>query len=121
MFLRKLLVIILPLALVALFALLMPLLATLGLFREIICGLMIGLMLALVLPLSGATKRREYFGSLLWAPALLLLVLIVLQYLVQTGSIHTGVITLLAVKDGRQMEAECAMLAFLATEYIRTR
>ena len=44
----------------------------LGFFSNVIQGALVGAALALLLPLSGAGKRKEPFGNLLWLPALLL-------------------------------------------------
>ena len=72
MFTRKLVVVIVPLLLVTLLCQVFPLFDSLGFFSNVIQGALVGAALALLLPLSGAGKRKEPFGNLLWLPALLL-------------------------------------------------
>ena len=66
MFLRKLLVMILPLILCAALCMGMPLIVGLGFFTQVLRGVVLGGALSLILPLCGASRRRETFGKLLW-------------------------------------------------------
>ena len=121
MFLRKLLVIVVPLLMVLALCLLLPLLRETGLFLQIISGAVIGIGLALVLPLSGAAKRREPFAGLLWVPALILILTVMYQYLHLTGAWRAPLLSVLAASDGLVILTECAFAGFLMTEWIRTR
>ena len=80
MFTRKLVVILVPLLLAAALCWIFPLLGGLGFFSNVTRGLLLGGVMALLLPLSGAGKRKEPFGHLLWAPALLLALTVGYQY-----------------------------------------
>ena len=65
MFLRKLLVIVVPLVLCGLCVFFLPLLGGFGLWSDLLQGLILGALLALLLPLSGASRRKEPFATLL--------------------------------------------------------
>ena len=71
MFLRKLMVIFVPLLLAGLLCVAFPLLLELklGFWTNVTMGFLLGLGLALLLPLSGASRRREPFAGLLWVPS----------------------------------------------------
>ena len=75
MFLRKLLVIVVPLVLCGLCVFFLPLLGGFGLWSDLLQGLILGALLALLLPLSGASSRRkEPFATLLVVPMIVLIV-----------------------------------------------
>ena len=117
MFLRKLCVTLLPLMMLALLCLLLPLIQGLGFWDNVIKGACLGILLALVLPLSGATRRREAFAGLLWIPALLTLLVI----LYQSVDAAWPVLSLLKTTDGQVVFMESAFAGFLMTECLRTR
>ena len=80
MFLRKLIVIVLPLGMLLIISLLTPVLASLGAFwGSLLLGLCLGTALGLLLPLSGATRLREPFAWLLWIPAAVILLILLYQ------------------------------------------
>ena len=67
MFLRKLTVLLVPLGLMLLLCLLIPLFGSMdAFFGPLMLGAVLGVMLALLLPLAGATRMREPFAWLLW-------------------------------------------------------
>ena len=119
MFLRKLTVLLVPLVLLGLVCLLLPLMGGIGFWGNVLKGGLLGLGLGLLLPLSGATRRREPFGALLWLPALLTVAVIVCQYLLSTG-VRIPVVSVLATSDGQIVLAEAAFAAFMLAECIRT-
>ena len=96
MFLRKLTVIFVPLLLLLAICLALPVIGGLELFffGPVAKGLLIGIVLALLLPLSGASRAREPFAGMLWIPAFLTLALLIWQYLASTG-IHAAVLDIL--------------------------
>lgn len=122
MFLRKLTVLLLPLAMLFLLCLLIPLFRTLdAFFGSLLLGAVLGVLLALLLPLAGATRMREPFAWLLWIPAAVVLLVLLYQFLVING---TGgdlpVLRLLAVGDARIITAESAFAAYMLTFSVRT-
>lgn len=121
MFLRKLTVMFLPLLLVALVCLVLPLISGLGFWNNVLKGVLLGISLALLLPLAGASKRREPFAGLLWIPALLLSGVVIYQYLSIAHGISLPVLDLFAVRDGQIILAECTFAAYMAAQTIRTR
>jgi len=121
-FLRKLTVLLLPLAMLFLLCLLIPLFRTLdAFFGSLLLGAVLGVLLALLLPLAGATRMREPFAWLLWIPAAVVLLVLLYQFLVING---TGgdlpVLRLLAVGDARIITAESAFAAYMLTFSVRT-
>ena len=120
MFLRKLVVIVLPLLMAALLCILLPLMDGMPFWTEVFKGLTLGVALALVLPLCGATKKREPFAGLLWAPLTVLIVVVLSQYLAVLG-ISVPVLDMLRTGDGNVILVECAFIGFLAVQTIRTR
>ena len=50
-----------------------------GLWSDLLQGLILGALLALLLPLSGASRRKEPFATLLVVPMIVLIVLLALQ------------------------------------------
>jgi len=119
-FLRKLTVLVVPLLLLAAVCLLLPLLTPLGFAGAALKGLLAGTALALLLPLSGASRRREPFAGLLWLPALLTLALLVCQYLLLGGT-DIPVMRALATSDSEVVLAEGAFAAFMAVFCVRTK
>lgn len=120
MFLRKLVVVVLPLLMAALLCLLLPLMDGIPFWTEVFKGLTLGVALALVLPLCGATKKREPFSGLLWAPLVTLIIVVLSQYLAVIG-IDVPVLDMLRTGDGNVILVECAFIGFLAVQMIRTR
>ena len=120
MFLRKLCVVVLPLGMAALLCFLFPLLGGIPFWTEAFQGLALGVMLALVLPLCGATKKREPFSGLLWAPLITLIVVVLGQYLSVIG-IDLPVLSMLRTGDGNVILVESAFIGYLLVEMLRTR
>ena len=89
MFLRKLVVIVFPLALAAVLCVLPGLTAPVGYWANILLGLPLGAGLALLPRVAGAARKRMPFSRLLWVPAVLLLALLVLSL--------TGVLSLFSL------------------------
>ena len=120
MFLRKLVVIVLPLLIAALLCVLLPLMDGIPFWTEVLKGLTLGIALALVLPLCGATKKREPFAGLLWVPLMTLIVVVLSQHLAVIG-IPMPVLDMLRTGDSNVILVECAFAGFLAVQLIRTR
>ncbi len=121
MFTRKLVVIFVPLALAAVLCRVLPLLDGLGFFSNVLRGALLGGALALLLPLSGAGKRKEPFGYLLWVPALLLALAVVYQYGAATLGWRTPVLSLLSTQSGQVILVECAFVGYMTVTCLRTR
>ncbi|MBR2822704.1 MAG: hypothetical protein IKE24_03330 [Clostridia bacterium] len=120
MFLRKLVVIVVPLGLLLLLALLLPLFASLGaFFGSLLLGAALGVALGLLLPLAGATRLREPFAHLLWVPAVLVLLILLYQYLSSLG-VSWPLLRLLATLDSRLITVESAFAAYMLTFSVRT-
>ena len=84
-------------------------------------GVLLGVTLALLLPLSGAGRRREPFAGLLWIPALLLMGVVTYQYLDSMALANLPVLDMLATRDGQVVLVECTFVGYMATQCIRTR
>ena len=121
MFLRKLTVMVAPLLLALLLCLLLPVMNGLGFWSNVLKGILLGVTLALLLPISGAGKRREPFAGLLWIPALLLAAVVVYQYLSSMSMANLPVLDMLATRDGQVVLVECTFVGYMATQCIRTR
>ena len=121
MFLRKLTVMVAPLLLALLLCLLLPVMNGLGFWSNVLKGILLGVTLALLLPISGAGKRREPFAGLLWIPALLLTAVVVYQYLSSMGMANLPVLDMLSTRDGQVVLVECTFVGYMATQCIRTR
>ncbi len=122
MFLRKLTVVLVPLGLLLGLCLALPLLSSLGtFFSSLLLGLLLGVLLALLLPLAGATRLREPFAWLLWAPAAVILLVLLYQFLAinQVGQ-TLPLLRLLATNDARIITLEGAFAAYMLTFSIRT-
>ncbi|MBR4459447.1 MAG: hypothetical protein IKS31_10870 [Clostridia bacterium] len=113
MFLRKLTVIVLPLAGLAAVLHLRAWLVSLGFWGEAAAGLLCGVCLAL-LPRAAGAKRRRYmpFARQLLVPAVLLLALIVTQSMAIRG-VHTPLPASLAAPDTAMLAAESALAGAL--------
>ena len=120
MFLRKLMVIVVPLLLAGLLCVVFPLLLGMPFWTDALVGLLLGVCLALLLPLSGASKRREPFAGLLWVSAVILLVVVIVQYL-ETRGISVPVLGMLRTTQGPVVMVECAFIGYMLTAFIRTR
>ena len=120
MFLRKLTVMVVPLLLVAVMCLVLQLLGGLGFFSWALGGLILGALLALLLPLSGATRRKEPFASLLWVPMLVLILVVTYQYLHANGILQLPVLSMLATTQTIVILVECAFIGFMACTSLRT-
>ena len=120
MFLRKLVVVVLPLLMAALLCFLFPLLEGMPFWTEVFKGVTLGVALALLLPLCGATKKREPFSGLLWVPLVTLIVVVLSQYLAVLG-ISVPLLDMLRTGDSNVILVECAFVGFLAVQMLRTR
>lgn len=122
MFLRKLLVMVLPLLMCLVLCILFPFLSEqfpdLGFFLNVIKGLLLGAGLALLIPLMGG-RRREPFAVLYWVPTGILFFVVLYQYLHQAGAANIEAINFLAPGSGQTVLVENAFLGFLLTSSIR--
>ena len=119
MFFRKLCVIFVPLLLLTLLCIFLPMIGGIGFLGNVLKGTLFGVVLGLVLPLSGASRRREPFAGLLWLPTLAAVLVIVYQYL-SVGGTHVPVLQLLETGDGQVVWMESAFAGFLLVECFRT-
>ena len=103
MFLRKLTVIVLPLLLLL----------------ALIFLLILGISLAMLLPLSGASRHRAPFAGLLWIPTLLIAGVIVYQYL-ETQGTRVDVLHILATKDSSVIFLESLFMGYMGVTCLRT-
>ena len=122
MFLRKLTVLLVPLAMLMVLCLLAPLFYAMSpYFGSLLQGALLGVLLALLLPLSGATRLRAPFAWLLWVPAAVILLILLYQFLASQG---TGrdlpVLRLLATTDSRIITLEASFAAYMLTFSVRT-
>lgn len=120
MFVRKLVVIVVPLLLTALLCWVFPLLGGLGFWSNVLMGVGLGVCLALLLPLSGASRRKEPFAGLLWAPLLLLCIIATGQYL-SSIQIVIPVLDMFRTSHGSVVLVECAFIGYMAVQVIRTK
>lgn len=130
MFLRKLTVIVLPLTMVLAVCLLMPLLFADWYFGGLATGILLGVSLALLLPLAGATRLREPFAWLLCIPAVILLLVLLYQFLSRGETGIGKAVPLLRLLDvsalpssgtsGLIVAVESAFAAYMLTFSIRT-
>lgn len=122
MFLRKLTVLLVPLAMLLVLCLLAPLFYSMSpYFGSLLQGALLGVLLALLLPLAGATKMREPFAWLLWIPAALILLILLYQYLASQGvGRDLPVLRLLATTDSRIITIEAAFAAYMLAFSVRT-
>lgn len=122
MFLRKLTVLLVPLAMLLVLCLLAPVFYSMNAyFGSLLQGALLGVMLALLLPLAGATRMREPFAWLLWIPAALILLILLYQYLASEGvGRNLAVLRLLATADSRIITIEAAFAAYMLAFSVRT-
>ena len=122
MFLRKLTVLLVPLAMLLVLCLLAPLFYSMSpYFGSLLQGALLGVLLALLLPLAGATKMREPFAWLLWIPAAVILLILLYQYLASQGiGRDVAVLRLLATTDSRIITIEAAFAAYMLAFSVRT-
>ena len=118
MFLRKFTVMILPLVMLAALCILIPAISAFGFFSFVLKGLCLGVALALLLPLSGATRQREPFGVLLWVPLLVMILVVVYQYMALSG-ITLPVLALFATEASQVVLIESAFIGFMAATCLR--
>ena len=121
MFLRKLTVMVAPLLLAAGLCLLFPVMGGLGFWSNVLKGLLMGVVLALLLPISGAGRKREPFAGLLWVPAVVLALVVTYQYLESIGTVNWSVLSMLTTRDGQVVMVECALTGYMAAQCIRTK
>ena len=121
MFLRKLTVMVAPLLLAAGLCLLFPVMGGLGFWSNVLKGMLMGVVLALLLPLSGAGRKREPFAGLLWVPAVVLALVVTYQYLESIGTVNWPVLSMLTTRDGQVVMVECALTGYMAAQCIRTK
>ena len=122
MFLRKLTVLLVPLGMLLVLCLLTMLFRSMdAFFGSLLLGTLLGILLALLLPLSGATRLREPFAWLLWIPAAVILLVLLYQFLAfqQIGQ-DLPVLRLLATNDSRIFTVEASFAAYMITFSIRT-
>ena len=121
MFLRKLTVMVAPLLLALALCLLFPVMGGLGFWSNVLKGLLMGVVLALLLPLSGAGRKREPFAGLLWVPAVVLALVVTYQYLESIGMVSWPVLSMLTTRDGQVVLVECAFAGYMTAQCIRTK
>ena len=121
MFLRKLTVMVAPLLLALGLCLLFPVMGGLGFWSNVLKGLLMGVVLALLLPISGAGRKREPFAGLLWVPAVVLALAVTYQYLESIGTVNWPVLSMLTTRDGQVVMVECALTGYMAAQCIRTK
>ena len=122
MFLRKLTVLLLPLGMLLVLCLLVPLLSSMSFFAgSLLLGAVLGVLLALLLPLSGATRMREPFAWLLFVPALVILLVLLYQFLAtqQIGQ-DLPLLRLLVTGNARIITVESTFAAYMLTFSVRT-
>ena len=122
MFLRKLTVILVPLGMLLLLCLLVPLFRSMDpMFGSLLLGVVLGVLLALLLPLAGATRLREPFAWLLFIPAAVILLILLYQFLSgpQSG-LDLPVLRLLSTDDARIITVESAFAAYMLAFSVRT-
>ena len=122
MFLRKLTVLLVPLGMLLVMCLLAPLFYSMTPYLgSLLQGALLGVLLALLLPLAGATKMREPFAWLLWIPAAVILLILLYQYLASQGiGRDVEVLRLLATTDSRIITIEAAFAAYMLAFSVRT-
>ena len=122
MFLRKLTVLLVPLGMLLVLCLLTGLFRSMdAYFGSLLLGALLGVLLSLLLPLSGATRLREPFAWLLWIPAAVILLILLYQYLSFQGiGRELPVLRLLATTDSRIITIESAFAAYMLAFSVRT-
>lgn len=121
MFLRKLTVIVVPLLLCAIVCALLPFLGTLGFFTWVLLGVLLGAALALLLPVSGAGRKKEPFAGMLWVPSALLALVVAYQYTSGTGMLVIPLLQLLHTGNANVVLIECTFIGYMVTTCVRTK
>ncbi len=121
MFLRKLTVMVVPLALAWVLSLVLPLMSSWGFWSNAAKGVVLGAGLALLLPLSGATRRREPFAVLLWVPTVLLTATVVYQGLAAEGQWALPLLRVLETQSGQTVLVESTIVGFMLVQLFRTK
>jgi len=121
MFLRKLVVMAVPLLMVLVLALWFPLWQGETGMHYLLKGVVMGVILGLLLPLSGAIRRREAFSSLLWVPVALLGAAALYQAVAAQGGISLPVLNLLETSDGQVFLMEGTFFGFMLVTLLRTK
>ena len=111
MFLRKLVVIFVPLLLAGLLCVAFPLILQLqlGFWTNVLMGGLLGVSLGLLLSLSGLSKRREPFAGLLWVPLVVLAAIVGMQAFEVMSA------------QGPMVLVESAFIGYMLVAVIRTR
>ena len=131
MFLRKLTVLLVPLGMLLFLCLLAPLFYRMdAFFGSLLQGALLGVLLALLLPLAGATRLREPFAWLLFIPAVVLLLILLYQFLARGDTGIGKTIPVLRLFDvstmpstgtsGLIVAVESTFSAYMLTFSIRT-
>lgn len=92
----------------------------LGFWSPVVQGALLGVALALMLPLSGITRGHEPFSGLLLVPALAIIGVIVCQYLTSAGW-SIPLLGLLFSDDWMVIASESAFAAYTLAAFLRTR
>lgn len=121
MFLRKLMVIVVPLALLLITCIVFPLLNGLGFWSNVVRGFLAGACLAMLLPLSGAGRKKEPFAGLLWVPTVLTLLVVLYQYLAAVEQVAVPIFSLLETTNGQVVLAECLFASYMMVTCLRTK
>ena len=121
MFLRKLTVIAVPLMLCAIVCALLPFLSGLGFFTWALIGLVLGVALALLLPVSGAGRKKEPFAGLLWVPAILLVLVAAYQYVSSMGMLVIPLLSILHTVEPNVVLIECTFAGYMMATCVRTK
>lgn len=122
MFLRKLTVLLVPLGMLLLLCLLIPLFEALdAFFGPLLLGALLGILLAFLLPLAGATRMREPFAWLLWIPAAAVLLILLYQFLAfqQVGH-DLPLLRILVTRDPMIIIAEASFASYMLAFSLRT-
>lgn len=121
MFFRKFLVVVLPLLACAAIAFLYPILANIIpvlFWLHLLFGGILGVVLALLIPLMGG-RRREPFATLFWVPTAILVIVLALQAMIASGWLTAPVLAFLYKGNTFTILVEGAFTGFLATLAIR--
>lgn len=122
MFLRKLTVLLVPLFMLLILCVITPLLYSMSpYFGSLLQGVLLGIFLSLLLPLSGATRLREPFAWLLWIPSAIIILILLYQFIAsqQIGR-DLPVLRLLATSDSRIITIESSFASYMLAFSVRT-
>lgn len=122
MFIRKLTVLLVPLAMLLVLCMLTLVFRSLDAYLgSLLLGTLLGVLLSLLLPLAGATRMREPFAWLLWIPAAVVVLILLYQFLAFRGiGLDLPVLRLLAADDSRIITVEAAFAAYMLSFSVRT-